>query len=301
VIVDRPVIDYSQPIVTSDAADLSEEGMQRFNTARAAFLAGNYSAARAAVDEALALTPSDTVLHEFRALVLFAEQRYQDAAATLYAVLSSGPGWDWETMRRLYPSVDVYTAHLRALEKYQRENPDSPEGHFVLAYHYLTTGYTAEAAKQLERVIALKPDDRVSAQLLQLARTDRAPDEIRGEQSPEPNPPAVSAGQEGADFNAADLPGLWNATPAPGAGVALTLNQDKTFRWRRTREGESKELSGTWELASNLLVLKFTEGGTMVGNLTSTGKNKFHFKLVGTPESDPGLDFQKEEESKATE
>ena len=41
--------------------------------------------------------PNDASLHEFRALVLFALGQYEQAAATLYAVLSNGPGWDWTT------------------------------------------------------------------------------------------------------------------------------------------------------------------------------------------------------------
>ena len=63
--------------------------------------------------------PNDTVLHEFRGLVLFALGRYKEAAAADYAVLSAGPGWDWTTLSGLYPNVEVYTEQLRALEQYQ--------------------------------------------------------------------------------------------------------------------------------------------------------------------------------------
>ena len=69
-------------------------------------------------NDALAKVPNDSDIHEFRALCLFALGRYDEAAATLYAVLSVGPGWDWTTLIGLYPDVSVYTAQLRALESY---------------------------------------------------------------------------------------------------------------------------------------------------------------------------------------
>ena len=72
----------------------------------------DYKTALAQVDQAIALVPNDTVLHEFRGLVLFAQERYQEAAAAEYAVLSAGPGWDWTTLSALYPDVEVYTAQL---------------------------------------------------------------------------------------------------------------------------------------------------------------------------------------------
>ena len=40
-------------------------------------------------------------------------RNYKEAAATLYAVLSVGPGWDWTTMIDLYPSEQVYESQLR--------------------------------------------------------------------------------------------------------------------------------------------------------------------------------------------
>ena len=39
---------------------------------------------------------------------------YQQAAAAVYAVISAGPGWDWNTVSNLYPNAGVYTDHLRS-------------------------------------------------------------------------------------------------------------------------------------------------------------------------------------------
>jgi Tfp pilus assembly protein PilF len=79
-------------------------------------------------------------------------------------------------MKSFYPDVAAYTAQLRSLETYQRGNPTAPEANFVLAYHYLCLGYPQDAAKQLESVVKLRPDDTLAAQLLKAltqSRTDQ--------------------------------------------------------------------------------------------------------------------------------
>src|SRR5262249_30648096 len=130
------------------------------------FQRGDSNQALALTNDALTKLPNDTALHEFRALCLFALGRYDEAAATLYGVLAVGPGWDWSTMIGLYPDVGTYTAQLRALEDYRDANPRSAAARFVLAYHYLTEGYTDAAVSVLKQVVALMPSDTLSAKLL---------------------------------------------------------------------------------------------------------------------------------------
>ena len=173
VVVEGATIDYSQPIVVAappaggQAGPTAEEqATPLFDAARNAFMQGDFQTALAQVDQAIALVPNDTVLHEFRGLALFALGRYKEAAAVDYAVLSAGPGWDWTTLSGLYPSVDVYTAQLRALEQYAKSHPTASEARFLLADHYLTCGYTDAAAAQLKEVVRLNPRDQLSAQLL---------------------------------------------------------------------------------------------------------------------------------------
>src|SRR5262249_3669245 len=108
----------------------------------------------------------DAVLHEFRALCLFAQAKYNEAASALYAVLAAGPPWDWQTLQSLYPSVDTYTQQLRALEQYVQQNPNSPQGHFVLAYQYMCLGDAAAASEQFQAVTNLQPKDQLSAALM---------------------------------------------------------------------------------------------------------------------------------------
>ena len=61
------------------------------------------------------------------ALCLFALGRYDESAATLYAVLSVGPGWDWTTLIGLYPDVSTSTrpsfAPWRATARPTRTRP----------------------------------------------------------------------------------------------------------------------------------------------------------------------------------
>ena len=90
-------------------SEVPEGSLTIFDEARNDFYAGDYAAALKSTDEALKESPNDAVMHEFRALTLFALGQYQESAATLYAVLSVGPGWDWTTMIGLYPQVDIYT------------------------------------------------------------------------------------------------------------------------------------------------------------------------------------------------
>ena len=134
--------------------------------AMAAFKHNDYSTALEQVDAQIRKSPADAVLHEFRALVLFAQKKYKDAAAGIYAVLSVGPGMNWETMSGLYANVDTYKDQLRALENYQRDNPDAPDGHFLLAYHYLVLGYTDQAVTQLEKFSKLVPTDKLAPELI---------------------------------------------------------------------------------------------------------------------------------------
>jgi len=154
---------------------------KEFDAAREAFKAGDYVKAHKLTEKAIELLPSDATLHEFRALTQFAQGRYKDAAATLYAVLAAGPGWDWQTMRGLYPDEDTYTRQLRTLEEYVRKNPNSGEAHFVLAYQYLVLGTRDEAVKQLREVVRVQPQDRLSAALLKALTT---PEKAAGSSAP---------------------------------------------------------------------------------------------------------------------
>ncbi len=162
VAVDNSVVDYSQLIAEPAEESASDVGLQNFDDARAAFKLGDYTRAMQLVDTALVTMPLDSVLHEFRALILFAQGNYEEAASVLHPVLSAGPGWNWSTLLGLYPNVDVYTQQLRALEKYRNDHKQSALVRFLLGYHYLTCGHNTAAADEFAKAVALQPDDQLS-------------------------------------------------------------------------------------------------------------------------------------------
>jgi hypothetical protein len=168
------VFNYAQPLPPPPedpvndvrTLDIAESALDIFDRARDAFGDGDFKEALALVEKAIEELPTDATLHEFRALCLFALKDYKQAAATLYAVISAGPGWDWDTMHSHYADVATYTDQLRALEAYQKANPKSAEASFVLAYHYLVLGHLDPAIKQLENVIKILPESQLTTDLL---------------------------------------------------------------------------------------------------------------------------------------
>jgi hypothetical protein len=162
----------------------TQQAVQIFDSGRALFKQSDYQGALDKVDQAIKLLPSDATLHEFRALCLFALKQYQEAAATIYAVLAAGPGWDWDTMKALYPDTSVYTTQLRDLEAYKKANPDKPDASFLLAYHYLVLGYPDQAAQELEQVVKLQPNDKLSAAILKALQDRNNPQQQQAAPTP---------------------------------------------------------------------------------------------------------------------
>jgi tetratricopeptide (TPR) repeat protein len=153
----------------------------RFDEATTAFAKGDYAGAQQLVEKAIQKLPSDATLHEFRALTLFAQKKYAEAAGAIYAVLAAGPGFDWEQVKSFYDSANTYTDQLRALEEHSRANPKAANEHFLLAYHYLVLDKKDAAIKQLEEVIQLVPKDGLSAALLKALKPPAG-------DSPQPKP-----------------------------------------------------------------------------------------------------------------
>jgi hypothetical protein len=168
----EPGDDPDQALPTTDPPlpptdnSMVNEANEQFDAARKAFFNGEYAKAQELVEEAVKILPSDAALHEFRALTLFAQKKYKEAAATLYAVLWAGPGWNKDTMATLYPNWDTYTRQVRALEAYLKAHPDEGYAHFLLAYHYLVVGSMDQAIAQLKEVVRLDPKDQLSASLV---------------------------------------------------------------------------------------------------------------------------------------
>ncbi len=285
----QPVYDYSQPINTQSPPPeeaVTKQAMAIFDQGRASFQEGNYTQALERTDQALAKLPNDAALHEFRALCLFALKRYDEAAASLYAVLSVGPGWDWTTLIGLYPSQAVYNQQLQSLEAYCRAHPDSASARFVLAYHDLTAGRNDQAIEDFKQILALKPDDRLSSQLLRQLSTPAEPGNA---------PPATSeaAPLDTTPPDGATIAGTWTANPAPGTTISLTLQPDGNFQWQVDQKGQTRSFGGTSSFGDGILTLAQTQGPALVGRVSWQDANHITFHVVGDGPDDPGLAFSR--------
>jgi tetratricopeptide (TPR) repeat protein len=300
------VYNYSQPIdPTSEPPpqEVTEQALSTFDQARDAFKSGDYTAAIDLTDQALRQSPNDPTLHEFRALVLFAQQRYDEAATSLFAVLSVQPGWDWTTMIGLCPDLETYTRQLRALEEYAGRNPQSAPARFVLAYLYMTQGHIDAAIGQLKDVRQLQPRDTLTAQLLEhLERAEHSPTASAPGATASSPPPAGSTvpapGGTAIPSPAAErnLAGTWTAEPGSGTSIALSFPDARRFVWKVTRQGKSEEFQGDRTYGNGILTLAQggqANGPPMVGRVSWQDDTHFTFKLMGGPPGDPGLTFSK--------
>ncbi len=287
------VIDYSQPFVTETAPaeqpappeGAPTPGMADFDAARQSFYQGDYAAALASTNKALAALPNDPIIHEFRALVMFAQGKYKEAAAGLYSVLAVGPGWDWTTMSSLYPNVEVYTKQLRALEAVVRANPQANDARFVLAYQYLTAGSKDAAAAQLQKLYAATPQDNVIKELLLMTGGPEALGPAAAQpETAKPAGPAVPA---------VDLVGSWTAAGQGGTKFELAMAPDGNFTWNYSQNGKSQTVKGVFAVDGNVLAMEPESGGTMLAEVTPPQAGKFQFALLGAPPGDPGLQFSK--------
>ncbi len=277
---------YSQPINTVSApADqaVADPAMSLFDAGRASFKDGSYAEALQKTNDALAKLPTDTTLHEFRGLCLFALGRYDESAATLYAVLAVGPGWDWTTLISLYPSVDVYSAQLGTLEEFTRAHSDSATARFVLVYHYLTEGFTDAAVQVLKQLVALKPSDSVAAKLLhQLDPPKNDPAKIASTAVTDTTPP-----------QGASIAGTWNAQPSADTSILLDVKPGGAFIWQAAVKGQQRQFAGVSTYGDGILTLAQDKGPALVGRVGWKDASHMNFHVVGDGPDDPGLSFTK--------
>ncbi|HTI51112.1 MAG TPA: tetratricopeptide repeat protein, partial [Planctomycetaceae bacterium] len=291
--------DPNAPVITPADTPPSPEvqaALKPFDDARTAFKAGDYNQALTKVDEALKSLPNDAALHEFRALVLFAQAKYQEAAAVIYSVLSVGPGWDWTTLSSMYADVDVYTKQLRTLEDYSKAHPDSADAAFVLGYQYLSCGHNEAAAKQFQTVARLLPNDQLAPQLVKMIGA-KSGDQEPPQPPPSADPnakPALPPEDDGPPIDKSKIVGTWKSARGKAVAIDLALKGDGSFTWKVNQGGRTNVIEGQYEVEGNLLMLKQTsDGNTMVGRVLMADKPGFNFKLVGSGPNDPGLDFAK--------
>ena len=311
--------DYSQPVIVNNyipvetpAADAGTSAVPQpatppqetapapspadtaVDAALGKFKAGDYAGALAGFDQALKLSPKDSVIHEVRALSLFALGRYTEAAAALNAVLATAPGMDWTTMSNVYGSVDAYTGHLRTLEEFCRTHPDDAAAHFVLGYHYLVGGHTDMAAAALRVVVSKQPGDVVAKRLLD-AITPPAEDQATTTPGATSTPASTEAGATAEKpLPDIDLVGTWKATSDKDT-IMLTVTPESGFTWKAQPAGKpAVELKGTIETSADAIALVSESAGTMVAKVTPQTADSFEFALPSAPKDAKPLVFTRQ-------
>jgi hypothetical protein len=292
------VYNYSQPVIVQQvvasepasdpgaapaAAPTADPAVQAFDEGLALFKRGSYPQALSKFDSALRLAPQDPVIHEVRALTLFALGRYTDAAATLNALLASAPGMDWTSLSSLYGDTADYTAQLRKLETHVKANPTDTAAMFTLSYQYLVIGENDAAIRGLKEVVKQQPKDATAQKMLAALAPDPEP-----ESQPAP-PPAANAPAEPTT----DLVGNWLAK-GPDVAIKLVIDEQSNFTWTATPTGKPPvELKGVLSSTADQIVLESKDQGAMAGKVKSGGPDKFTFFMQGMPAGDPGLAFQR--------
>lgn len=284
----QPVINVAQAVPETDSqpAKLPESAAGSFDKATADFKAGNYKAALSGVEKAIASFPKDVVMHEFKALCLFALRDYQQSSAVMHSLLASGPGWDWTTMSSLYPDIDIYKGQLQSLVDKTTANPNDAALVFLLGYHQMTAGDTEAARGTIRKVRSLLPKDPVVDNLYRVSGA-AAEDEKDGEKKRE------ETDEKGPDIRL-DIMGEWKAARPDGGTIGLDVRKDGRFSWEVTeKSGKKDAFEGTFTLEGPLLVLERASGGALMGRVMAVSEKEFAFKVVGGPADDPGLVFRK--------
>ena len=295
----RPMASIAPSTTVASRPTASKESIPlqtTLNAGIAAFKLNQFDMALKVVNQGIFEYPDEPVLHEFRALVLFAKGDYQPAAATMHSVLAVSRGWDWATMISIYSDVEVYTTQLRALEASVKKNSDDGASRFLLAYHYMTAGFNEPAAKMLRKVVVLVPTDRLAADWLKkidLPEKVELP-ELAKEPTPQPAllPPPAEPTPITVPIDPAKIVGAWRASRVDGSMFALTMTKEKTFTWSFTPKDQSPQsFDGTYSVQGDVVTLERNGGGSLIAKVRTIDESHFQFKLIGAPDDDSGLDF----------
>jgi Flp pilus assembly protein TadD len=137
------------------------------------FRKGEYRGTADKLDRVVELVKDDTNAFQFRSYAYFAAGNFDAAAADAYDALLVGNTWNWQAVYDLYQSDKTYTKHLRELEQLAKKSP-SMSVHFLLAYQYLVLNHLDHGQKQLEKALALQPDEPLITQLLAVVKQVQA-------------------------------------------------------------------------------------------------------------------------------
>jgi len=248
----------------------SEKGMSLFDRAARLSPKGSINERLDLCNQTLKTMPNDAVVHEFRSLVLFACRII--ARRRLPRTRCCRPGPDG-TGRRSAACTEMSRTTPRNCglwSPFVKQNPKSSDGHFLLAYQYLTTGHSDAAQAELREVDKLTPNDRLVRQLLGL--TSAAGEDAA---KPTPQPPL----DDDKLIKAEQLVGVWTAAGSGGSKFQMTLNKDSSFAWKFTSGKKSDEIKGVFAVQQNNLALQVDDGSVMLGRDRVVGQPA-RFKVI---------------------
>ena len=84
------------------------------------------------------------------------------------------------------------------------------------------------------------------------------------------------------------------ATPVKDAKIALVIKDDGKFNWDASAAGKPPtEIAGESTFTDGVLTLsaKGSPNGALAGKVAWQDADHFTFRVVGAPQSDPGLKF----------
>lgn len=133
--------------------------------AKEQFRQGNYAACVQSIERALAISPNDPDLLQFRAFAHYATGDIDSSAADIYDALQTGNTWNWQAAYDLYQSRDKYELHLRRLEQKRAVEP-SMSTHFALGYQYIVLDHLERGQKELKKALVFQPEEPLITQLV---------------------------------------------------------------------------------------------------------------------------------------
>jgi tetratricopeptide (TPR) repeat protein len=281
----------SSPVTTANPTSSSkiEESFSDFDQGLASFKDANYQASLGSFNNALSKNGGDPVVHEVRALSLFALGDYSTAAVALNALLASAPGMDWTTMSSLYGNSEDYTAQLRKLEEYCKANPKNPASAFVLAYHYLVIGQKDSAIRALKVVVENQPKDVTAKRMLEAL--DPKPIEAK---AADPKAPATQQAEELAKPTPeVDLVGKWQSVSGTTT-IDLEISEESTFKWKAAESGKpAVELSGDFGTNGSAVLMETSDKGSLGGTVKSLSGEEWILNPPGATDDNAGLKFKR--------
>ena len=177
---------YATPTSPSEPAKSDQQAAQsndRYEFARQgeeAFKGRDYAVAIRAWRHAVVDDPRNGGVLLRLAQALFATGEYDEAAGATQQALTVLPEGKWQSEANstmtLYVNPQDYNDQLKGLEAAVKGNPDDPALRFELAFQYAFSNRRAEAARELDKLLQIAPQDQIGLRLRDLMAKEIAED-----------------------------------------------------------------------------------------------------------------------------